>query len=459
VAFFCPGRADFLGTFPHFGPPAAASAAAPMAPLMGGARVVDPRPYVGARRATFCRSGVVEALGGPKQDVMRHCILTWLVKDTKLRRIAVGLVMALEKEGTGSRTLYIDLLRTAATFGVIILHVSASKWYDTPVKSFNWQVMNIYDSLVRWTVPIFVMISGVFHLAPNKNGVSFKDEMNIIFKKVLRIGCAITFWGLAYNFINTLGKYIINKEPFTVFGVIKTFGVIVFGPAWYHLWFLYMLMGLYLMTPVLRCFIKNCGREHIEYLLVLFFIVGTCIPFMNGLLNRFPLFKGRAIYFPAAELTGYIGYYTAGYYFANYRIKNKAEICFYVLAVLSALFTASATAFVSIQKNEPMGGLYGYFLPNTMFAAYGVFLFFQRIFRGKDFPAKIEKIIVKISKDTFGIYLIHALVIQVFGIIGINTIIITPVIAIPVISLMVIILSEIGTIIMGKIPTVNKYII
>jgi surface polysaccharide O-acyltransferase-like enzyme len=41
-----------------------------------------------------------------------------------------------------NRNIYIDLLRIVATFGVIVLHVSASKWYDTSVTSFNWQVMN-----------------------------------------------------------------------------------------------------------------------------------------------------------------------------------------------------------------------------------------------------------------------------------------------------------------------------
>jgi surface polysaccharide O-acyltransferase-like enzyme len=358
-----------------------------------------------------------------------------------------------------NRNVYIDLLRIAATFGVIILHVSASKWYDTPVKSFNWQIMNLYDSLVRWTVPIFVMISGVFHLRPNKSDISFKEEIKIIYKKILRIGCAIIFWSVTYNSINMLGKYFINKEPFTVFGIIRIFGVIVFGPAWYHLWFLYMLIGLYLLTPIFRCFIKNCRREHIEYFLVLFFIIGTCIPFMNGLLNRLSILRGRAIYFPVVELSGYIGYYIAGYYFANYKIKNKTEICIYVLTVLSALFTIIGTSFISMQKNEPMGELYGYLLPNTMFIACGVFILFQKIFREKYFPERIEKIIVKISKDTFGIYLIHALVIQIFGVIGLDTLIITPIISIPVISVIVMVISEIGTIIVNEIPVLNKYII
>jgi surface polysaccharide O-acyltransferase-like enzyme len=365
--------------------------------------------------------------------------------------------MTFIKEKPSNRNIYIDLLRIAATLGVIMLHTSASKWYDTPVNTFNWQIMNMYDSLVRWTVPIFVMISGVFHL--HKNDTGFKDEMGIIYKKVIRIICAIVFWGVLYNGLNLAGKYFIKHEPITLYNIIKIPGIIILGPAYYHLWFLYMLIGLYLLTPVLRCFMNNSKREHIEYILILFFIVGTCIPFTNGILNNFSIFNGKGIYFPVEELTGYIGYYFAGYYFANYELKEGIKASIYILAVLSLLFTIIGTAVISIYREEPTGSLYGYLLPHSMIASYGVFLFFRETFGKIRFSERKIRIISKISKDTFGIYLIHALILQVFGTIGLNTLIINPIISIPIISIIVIILSEIGTIIINKIPILNKYII
>ena len=77
------------------------------------------------------------------------------------------------------RNYGIDLLRIIAMY-IIVLHVSASKWYDTPVKDFNWQIYNLYDSLVRWAVPIFVMLSGMFFLNPEK----FIPTSNIIKKYI-----------------------------------------------------------------------------------------------------------------------------------------------------------------------------------------------------------------------------------------------------------------------------------
>ena len=107
--------------------------------------------------------------------------------------------------------IYADLLRIIATFAVIVLHVSASKWYDTPVKDFNWQIYNLYDSLVRWAVPIFVMLSGMFFLNPEK----FIPTSNIIKKYIFRILLAIIVWGLFYQAYEIIGKFIFKNESIT----------------------------------------------------------------------------------------------------------------------------------------------------------------------------------------------------------------------------------------------------
>ena len=68
-----------------------------------------------------------------------------------------------------SRIVYLDLIRIFATFAVMMLHVSSQNWYFQEYTSFNWKIFNMYDSLVRFSVPIFVMISGVFFWIIQKN--------------------------------------------------------------------------------------------------------------------------------------------------------------------------------------------------------------------------------------------------------------------------------------------------
>ena len=56
--------------------------------------------------------------------------------------------------------MYFDWLRVLATFGVMVLHVAAQNWLSVGIESFEWNAFNFYDSLERWTVPVFVMVSG-----------------------------------------------------------------------------------------------------------------------------------------------------------------------------------------------------------------------------------------------------------------------------------------------------------
>ena len=61
--------------------------------------------------------------------------------------------------------------------------------------------------------------------------------------------------------------------------IVVAFAKIPFGPPWYHLWYLYMLIGLYLLVPLYRIFTKNTTEKQFLYLLILFFIFGLCLPF------------------------------------------------------------------------------------------------------------------------------------------------------------------------------------
>ncbi len=88
-----------------------------------------------------------------------------------------------------SRILYLDLLRLLATFGVIFLHVFATG-FNGPIQHHDWYVALVGNSLVRWSVPIFVMISGTLFLNPDKE-VSLRS---ILTKRIPRLLIAYVFW-------------------------------------------------------------------------------------------------------------------------------------------------------------------------------------------------------------------------------------------------------------------------
>jgi surface polysaccharide O-acyltransferase-like enzyme len=234
------------------------------------------------------------------------------------------------------------------------------------------------------------------------------------------------------------------------------------GPPWVHLWFLYMLVGLYLLTPLLRRLIAQCEQVHVEYLLALFFIVGYGVPFLNILLDYLPysIIKGRDLYLPISELTGFAGYYIAGYYVTHFKIGKRLKTILYSAAIVSMLLTILGNYWDSAYKGKAMETFFGNLLPNTMFVTYGIFLLFQDLFCERNFARKTKAIIVHLSNHSFGIYLVHILVIWIFEILNINifTIDLPLIICIPVFSVVVMILSYMAAVFLSKIPVRKKYI-
>ncbi len=110
----------------------------------------------------------------------------------------------------------------------MVLHLGAQNWYTTDVKSFAWNTFNFYDSIVRWAVPSFVMISGALFL---QRDIPFKKFFS---KYIFRIVTAFLFW----SFVYAVANYAKNKD------IIKALGHFIMGH--YHLWFLFMITGLYI---------------------------------------------------------------------------------------------------------------------------------------------------------------------------------------------------------------------
>lgn len=159
------------------------------------------------------------------------------------------------RQNSADRTVYFDYLRVFATFAVMILHISAQNWYATDVNSFEWQVFNLFDSIVRWSVPVFVMISGSLFL-------SREIPLRKIYSKyIFRMAISFLVWSVIYA-IFTEGD-IINKLSAAVQGK-------------YHMWFVLMIIGLYMCIPIIKSIAET--DEKIKYYLLLAFVFAFVVP-------------------------------------------------------------------------------------------------------------------------------------------------------------------------------------
>ena len=344
------------------------------------------------------------------------------------------------------RIAYLDVLRVFSIFCMILLHVSAENYTSIDVTSFHWQVLNIYGSAVRFCVPVFVMISGVVFLNPSKN-IAVKTLFS---KRILRLVTAFIFWSVVYAVFSAV--FIKSSTD----GTIKHFIGRVLG-GHYHQWFIFMIVGLYLIIPLIRNI--TADKKQAEYFLILSFIFALVLPAiqlipMKELTDVIAIFKRANFNF----VIGFPVYFVGGHYFATYTVSKRTKRIIYLLGILSLLFTIIATSVLSVYKSKAISALYDYLLPTTAFVALSVFLFFKNAVSKLKLSGKHMEMLLLFSKCSFGMYLVHVLFLESLKKFDFLTIIPNAIIAVPVVSIFIFFCSFGVTYCISKIPIMNKYI-
>lgn len=347
------------------------------------------------------------------------------------------------------RIVYPDILRILAIFGVINIHVVSQFWTNLPLKSMSWITLVIVDSLFRFSVPIFVMVSGMFMLSPKKER-SFKELFS---KNILRIAISFIFWTALYSLFSIMSHKF--ADNYLTPDLSQQLYYFIDRKA--HMWFLSMIIGLYLATPILRKIVSD--KKTLEYSLIIWFIFVLCSNFLfllpyigepiHNFLNNFKM----------SVALEYSGYYCLGYYLHNYDLKKKITGIIYSLGILSVLITAFLTVFMSLKADRTFSNFLDYLMPNTMFSSVALFLFVKNIYQNKTFSTRKQSIITNLSKYSFGIYLCHELILQIASFFILKDFISHIFSKYILLLLITTILSFAVSAIINKIPFLNKYIV
>ena len=349
------------------------------------------------------------------------------------------------------RLAYADLLRVLASIAVIVLHISASQFRQTAIGSTEWTVLCTYDSLMRWCVPMFVMLSGAFLLDPKKS-VRLRD---IFLKYILRVLVALLVWGVFYALLD----YGHSGWHFTWAGIKSALGYVLRAQTRYHLWFLYMIIGLYLVTPILRAFVRGASRGTFHWFFVLTFMVYSVLPTLQALWpDRLALPMAWVNKFDIHLVLGYVGYYVAGYYLKNYTLGRLAEFIIYILGILGAVATVWGTTALSVRAGAFNETLFEYRSPNVACMAVAIFVLFRYVLGVSDERSRRQRL-GGISKITFGIYLVHMFFITLLQHFGITTLSFNPILSVPVLSAVVFLCSFAVSWLISKIPLLGRYLV
>jgi surface polysaccharide O-acyltransferase-like enzyme len=236
------------------------------------------------------------------------------------------------------------------------------------------------------------MISGVLFLNPEK-----EIGLEKLFKKyILRIVLALFLFGVPYAFIEI---FFDAHYRFTAGQIGQAILNVLQGKTWDHMWYLYMIIGLYLFVPLLKIFVMHTSKKILEYVLIVLFIFTSLIPTLQ---NSLSIHFG--IYIPIHSV--FLFYFLLGYYIHQYdlRVNNK------VLLLMSTLYLLLVVLFMPnspFTNGECLYCFYDQISPLVVMITFTVFCFVRQ-------NIKTNKFHDFISKQSFGIYLIHPLFLHMF---------------------------------------------
>lgn len=346
----------------------------------------------------------------------------------------------MEKIQHENKIVWTNNLRVLATISVILLHVSGQILIQFgKVSNFVWWTGNIYDSSVRFCVPIFVMLTGAL-LLPKAYELG-----EFLRKRFLRIILPFLFWSFIYMLFTYYVKLSPNHEMSPL--EIITWGLdLLKSGSSPHLWYIYMIIGIYLITPIISKWVQNCKENEILYFLIIW---------LFALIMNQPIFEEYNTDIDLSYFEDFIGYLVLGYYLSVKIFKfsrSVINITAILLILAGIIVTAFGTYYLTNNDGKFNQYFYGYMTLNTLIVSIGIFVFFKNLNTNKS-----SKIIDFISKYSYGIYLVHVLVLFYLSKIGIDFSLMNPIFSIPLTTLLCLFLSTLIIYVVNKLPY-GKYI-
>jgi len=301
---------------------------------------------------------------------------------------------------------------------------------------------NIYNSLVRACVPLFFMISGLLLLEKIEPTSTFLN------KRLKKIVIPTVIWSLIY----IAWKILYEKQKL---GIGHTLLATLISPSYYHLWFIYATIGLYLAVPILRKFVNGSSNSNMAYFLIIWFFCTAILPLVEKLIGT----KSR---YDIGMYTGYAGYLVLGSFLGRFTYSSKHAMIAAASLTTGTLIVILGTYYLTVSHNSFDDTFYGYLSPAVVLSAAAWFVLFKYIFGDSRLTVNptLEKTIISLSSLSFGIYLIHALFISALktGAFGFKITILSgdPVLWIPITVFITLLLSWATIWVISKTPILRK---
>lgn len=342
-----------------------------------------------------------------------------------------------------SRTEYFDVLRCAAIVCVVVLHAAAARWPYLEPDTVQWQVLNVYDGAVRFCVPIFFMISGALFLDPSRN----VTIQSIVRRSLPRLAISYVVWS---------GLFAL----FTAFVITGYAGGWALVSSWvtghYHLWFLLALMGLYVVTPLLR---RICESESLaRYFVALAMLFAVVLPMLTPIPRIGPMVATVLDTAQVHLVLGYSVYFVLGHLLHTGLLARTGTGWVITAGALATAVTVLSTSLRSVQAGAGDDWYYGYVTPNVVVASSAVFILAKRWGEKHRLRGRTSRVVMLVGGCSFGIYLVHPIFQELLSLAGVTTDAFPAVFSVPVLTALVLIPSLAVAWSLRRIPVVGQYL-
>lgn len=371
-----------------------------------------------------------------------------------------------------SRVIWIDWMRVIACFMVMVVH-STEPFYlggdGALVESASDAVwVAVFDSFVRCCVPLFVIASSYLQFPVHYSAGEFFR------RRAVRILIPFAVWSVFYAFY--------WGEPVSNFKSL----LLNFNYAAGHLWFVYMLLGLYVLMPLLSPWAEKVGKKELS-LYIGIWAFTTLIPLIRdwtagasptviygptGIPRQalWPLWgeaawngNGTFYYF-----SGFIGYLLLGLWFRKFgsEISTKKAIAVGVPCFIAG-FAITAGGFlrrVFTAGSFPVAGgtdLAVWWETTWDFTSSGValmtvgFILLLRNIRGS--CRFYERIVLPVSEAGYGMYLGHMVALAFFAGLYRGLIASTPLVILAT-AVSSYVTVAVAAVLIRKIPVIGRFI-
>ncbi len=337
----------------------------------------------------------------------------------------------------------IEFIRIFAIFMTVMIHISnfyINKFGE--ISNADFLVSVIYNSLSRICVPLFFMVSGIFLI-----GREFDKKK--YFERIIKFTLILVVWSAVYYFYH-------NGFDFKNLGTTFFTSLFSANSTSRHLWFLYAIIGIYIALPFINSMCKNLTREQENLFLILWlFFSGLVVIFVP--LARFITKTNVDVTYPIPIINSayYLGYFISGHIlyerFKETKTDKRKNLACAVTFLLCIAISVLFTYFFSVNSGEFYSSFTWY---RSIFIVLSAFAVFYIVVTNEDkFKSQF---IIKFSKHSFGVYLVHMLVFNILKKTDIMQI--TPVFSIPLATMLVYIISLLVSFIISKMPVLKRII-